>query len=159
MLSDGPALQADADGLEAHGDIKEPADRLRVNGLVLGSHPEVVVPREANSIQTSLLARGYPGGIHHASAGLNTCITRSLSMRFASMPGPRRTVVVLIRVTKSETVRFKPKPTAKSLPLWGATGSSRGRSEVERGKGPWRSFANSLPSLVCRTKQRPLVPL
>lgn len=46
MGPDRSAVQADGDGFEVGADIDEPADGLRVNGVVGGSHPDVVVPRE-----------------------------------------------------------------------------------------------------------------
>ena len=46
MVSDGSAVQADRDRFQVCGDVDEPADGLRVHGVVVGSHPDVVVPRE-----------------------------------------------------------------------------------------------------------------
>ena len=46
MVPDASAVQADPDGVQVCGDLDEPADRLRVDGVVVGAHPDVVVPRE-----------------------------------------------------------------------------------------------------------------
>lgn len=46
VVSDAAPVQDDRQGFQVRGDVDELADRLRVDGIVVGSHPDVVVPRQ-----------------------------------------------------------------------------------------------------------------